>query len=85
MCLALPGRVVELFGTDPLERTARVSFGGVSRKISLAFTPEAELGDFVLVHVGVAIAILDEEEAQSSLAAFAELEALEAGDGDVSS
>jgi hydrogenase expression/formation protein HypC len=77
MCLALPGRIEELFGSDPLERSASVSFGGVTRRISLAFTPEAGLGDFVLVHVGVAIAVLDEEEAASSFAAFRELEALE--------
>jgi hydrogenase expression/formation protein HypC len=63
MCLAIPGRIMSLTGDDPLTRTARVDFGGVVKEINLAFTPEAGLGDYVLVHVGFAITVIDEAEA----------------------
>jgi hydrogenase expression/formation protein HypC len=63
MCLAIPGRIMSLSGDDPLTRTARVDFGGVVKEINLAFTPEAGLGDYVLVHVGFAITVIDEAEA----------------------
>jgi hydrogenase expression/formation protein HypC len=63
MCLAIPGRILSLSGDDPLTRTARVDFGGVVKEINLAFTPEAGLGDYVLVHVGFAITVIDEAEA----------------------
>lgn len=70
MCLAIPGRIDSIAGADPLSRTARVDFGGVSRAVNLAFTPEARPGDYVLVHVGFAISILDEGEAARVLAAL---------------
>jgi hydrogenase expression/formation protein HypC len=63
MCLAIPGRILSLSGDDPLTRTARVDFGGVVKEINPAFTPEAGLGDYVLVHVGFAITVIDEAEA----------------------
>ncbi|MBL8022959.1 MAG: HypC/HybG/HupF family hydrogenase formation chaperone [Elusimicrobia bacterium] len=66
MCLAVPGRVVEIVGVD-LAREAKVDFGGVFRRVSLAALPEAALNDFVLVHAGFAIAQVDEEEAQKTL------------------
>ncbi len=59
MCLAVPARLVSIGGGDALLRTGRVDFGGVEREVSLAFVPEAGVGDHVLVHVGVAIAVLD--------------------------
>jgi hydrogenase expression/formation protein HypC len=58
MCLAVPGRVLDSAGDDLLTRTGRVDFGGVIKEISLAYTPEAVVGDHVLVHVGFAIAVL---------------------------
>ena len=58
MCLAVPGRIVDVAGDDPLSRVGRVDFGGILRQINLAFTPEAEVGDYVLVHVGFAIGIV---------------------------
>jgi hydrogenase expression/formation protein HypC len=64
MCLAIPGLIMSLSGDDPLLRTARVDFGGVVKEINLAFTPEAGLGDYVLVHVGFAITVIDEAEAE---------------------
>ncbi|HZQ70911.1 MAG TPA: HypC/HybG/HupF family hydrogenase formation chaperone [Terriglobales bacterium] len=65
MCLAVPGRVVEITDTGDLAfRVAKVDFGGIRKEINLAFTPEAEVGKYVLVHVGFAISVIDEEEAQ---------------------
>lgn len=71
MCLALPARVVELYGDE----TALVDMGGVRKRVSVALVPEAGVGDYVIVHVGHAIGLLDEAEAQASLALFAELAA----------
>ncbi|MGI9417657.1 MAG: HypC/HybG/HupF family hydrogenase formation chaperone, partial [Geminicoccaceae bacterium] len=51
MCLAVPAKVIEMSPGDPLIRTGKVDFGGVIKEINLAFTPEAGLGDYVLVHV----------------------------------
>ena len=74
MCLAVPGRVVEIDSQDDLLRSARVDFGGVVREASLAYLPEAVVGDYVLVHAGFAISRLDEEEARATLLLLAELE-----------
>lgn len=73
MCLAIPGEVLALRGDDPLMRLATVDFGGVRREVSLACTPEAAPGDFVLVHVGFAIATLDRDAAARILAELAAL------------
>ena len=68
MCLGVPGRVTEIWdGGGDLDRKGRVSFGGVIREVSLAFVPEAEVGSFVLIHVGVALSVLDEAEAERTL------------------
>ena len=64
MCLAIPGKLLEIKGVDPLLRTGRVSFGGLVKEINLAYTPEAKVDDYVLVHVGFAISTIDEDEAQ---------------------
>jgi hydrogenase expression/formation protein HypC len=65
MCLAVPGRVVEILDTGDIAfRRAKVDFGGVRKEINLAYTPEAEVGKYVLVHVGFAISVIDEAEAQ---------------------
>lgn len=63
MCLAVPGKILTVAGDDPLTRTARVSFGGIVKEISLAYTPEAKVDDYVIVHVGFALNVLDEQEA----------------------
>ena len=73
MCLALPARIVELQAADQ----AVVELGGVRKSISVALTPEARVGDYVIVHVGHAIGLLDAEEAEKTLALFAELAAAE--------
>jgi len=65
MCLAVPGKVVEIIDAGDIAfRRAKVDFGGIRKEISLAYTPEAEIGKYVLVHVGFAISVIDEEEAQ---------------------
>lgn len=63
MCLGIPGKIISLQESDALLRTGVVSFGGVQKEISLAYVPEAIVGDYVVVHVGFAISIIDEEEA----------------------
>jgi hydrogenase expression/formation protein HypC len=63
MCLAVPGKVLEITGDDPLLRSAKVSFAGVVKAVSLTCTPEAKVGDYVLVHVGLAISTVDAKEA----------------------
>lgn len=64
MCLAVPGRIVHIGGDDPMMRCGRVSFGGVMRDVNLAFVPDADIDDYVLVHAGVAIQVIDEKEAE---------------------
>ncbi len=67
MCLAIPGRVVEIGEeTGPL-RMGRVDFGGIVREVCLAYVPEVQVGDYVIVHTGFAIQRLDEEEARETL------------------
>lgn len=63
MCLAVPGRVTKLEGDDPLLRTALIDFGGISKRVSMACLPDAQLGDTVLVHAGVAITRLTDADA----------------------
>jgi hydrogenase expression/formation protein HypC len=74
MCLAVPGKVLSVAGDDPIVRTGRVDFGGVVKEIHLAYTPEAGPGDYVLVHVGFAITVIDEAEAEQVLEALRSLE-----------
>jgi len=74
MCLAIPGRIISLSDhSDPLARTGRIDFSGIGKDISLAYVPEAKINDYVIVHAGFALSVLDETEALSSLQAFREL------------
>jgi hydrogenase expression/formation protein HypC len=68
MCLAVPGRIVEIEGTK-----ARIDFGGVTRDADLTLVPDASTGDYVLVHAGFAIERLDESEAEETLELFRQL------------
>jgi hydrogenase expression/formation protein HypC len=72
MCLAVPGRLVEIVGAGEL-RMGRVDFSGVQRQACLAYLPEAQVGDYVLVHVGFAISRLDEQAARETLEALAQI------------
>jgi hydrogenase expression/formation protein HypC len=64
MCLAIPGKVVSIVDDDSLMRAGKVSFGGIVKEVNLAYVPEAKIDDYVIVHAGFAISILDESEAQ---------------------
>lgn len=66
MCLAIPGKITEIYQKDSL-RMAKIDFGGMAKEICLAYTPEAEVGDYALIHVGFAISLMDEEEARETL------------------
>lgn len=63
MCLAIPGQICVIEG-EGLDRTGKVNFGGIQKQVSLAYTPDAKIGDYVLVHVGFALQVVDEDEAQ---------------------
>lgn len=63
MCLAIPGKILSIEGDDPFMRMGKVSFGGVVKDVNLAYVPEAQVDNYVIVHVGFAISIVDEEEA----------------------
>jgi hydrogenase expression/formation protein HypC len=64
MCLAVPGKLLSTAGADPLTRTGRVSFAGIVKDVNLAYVPEASVGDYVMVHVGFAISVVNETEAR---------------------
>lgn len=81
MCLAVPGKIVEIEERDDT-RMAKVDFGGVVKDVCLAYLPEIEVGDYTIVHVGFAIQRLDEESALETLALFESIGALEAEFGD---
>lgn len=68
MCLAIPGQVLSIDASGTLVREGSVAFAGVTKRISLAFVPDAAIGDFVIVHAGFAIARLDQDEAARTLA-----------------
>ena len=73
MCLAIPARVVEIQDNSPL-RMGKVELAGVSKEVSLGYVPEAGIGDFVLIHAGFAIGVVDEAEADETLRLLAELD-----------
>lgn len=64
MCLAIPGQIESISHDDPLTRMGKVNFGGILKEASLAYVPEAKIGDYVIVHVGFALSRLDADEAQ---------------------
>jgi hydrogenase expression/formation protein HypC len=68
MCLAVPGQILSTDGDDPLTRHGRIDFGGVVKAVNLAYVPEARPGQYVLVHAGFAIAVIDEAAALSTIA-----------------
>lgn len=74
MCLGIPGKVLELFEQDNLPM-GKVEFSGIVKEVCLAYTPEAEVGDYVLIHVGFAISRIDEEEANEIFQYLEEIQA----------
>lgn len=63
MCLAVPGRILTVEGSDPVLRSGQVDFAGIVKRVNLSCVPEAKVGDYVLVHVGFAISTVDQAEA----------------------
>ncbi|SFG60009.1 HypC/HybG/HupF family hydrogenase formation chaperone [Neptunomonas qingdaonensis] len=64
MCLAIPGKIEHILNAVPMERTGTVSFGDIRKEINLAFVPEADVGDYVIVHAGFAISKINPTEAR---------------------
>ena len=80
MCLAVPGKVISISGNEPLYRTGKVDFGGIIKEVSLAYIPDVQIGEYVIVHVGVALSKVDAAEAEQVfdyLAQMGELAELE--------
>lgn len=77
MCLAVPGKVEQIFEAQGM-RMGKVNFGGVVKEICLAYLPDIQVGDYTIVHVGFAISQIDEASAEETLLTFAELGLLEA-------
>lgn len=73
MCLGIPGEIIEIYGHNPLTRTAKVQFDGIFKEIYLAYTPDAKMGDFIIVHVGFAISIVNKDQAEIILKTIEEL------------
>ena len=76
MCLAVPGKIVSIEGDDPVTRMGKVDFGGILKGASLAYVPECQVGDYVIVHVGFAISRVDEAEAAKTFEYLREMEEL---------
>ena len=78
MCLAVPGKIVSIVEEESLGlRRGKVDFGGIQKEVCLAYTPEAEIGNYVLVHVGFALSVVDEDEAQRVFETLRQMEQLE--------
>lgn len=84
MCLAIPGRLRYIDGTDPLLRSGRVDFGGVLQTVNLSCVPHARIDDYVLVHAGMAIGTIDEAEARRVFDYLREMGELEDAAGEAS-
>ena len=83
MCLAIPGKVLSISGDDPVTRMGRIDFSGVVKQACLAYVPEVNVGDYVIVHVGFALSKVDEDEAKKVfgyLKQMGELGELETGE-----
>jgi hydrogenase expression/formation protein HypC len=77
MCLAVPGKIISIDNQiDEIFRMAKVSFDGIVKEVNLAMVPDAVIGDYVLVHVGSAISIVDEEEARATMEILMKMDAL---------
>ena len=76
MCLGVPGKIVEIYEQGGL-LMGKIDFGGVAREVCLAYVPEAKIGDYTVVHVGFALNLLDEAEAQETLALLKEIGAFD--------
>jgi hydrogenase expression/formation protein HypC len=76
MCLGIPGKIIEVYESSGLPM-GKIDFGGVIKEACLAYVPEAKVGDYTIVHVGFALNVIDEEEAQKTLDLLSEIGALD--------
>ena len=76
MCLAVPGKLVSIDSSDDSFRSGKANFGGILKEINLSYVPEAKIGDYVLVHVGFALTVVDEEEAAKVFTYLKEMDEL---------
>ena len=76
MCLAVPGKILSISDTSPLNRKGKVSFGGAVTDVNLAYVPQAQIGDYVMVHVGFALSKVDQQEAEKLIADLAAIKEL---------
>lgn len=76
MCLAVPGKIIEI-NDNSKPRMGKVSFSGIVRDVCLEWVPEAKIGDYVIVHVGFALSIIDEKEAKETLELFKQIEEIQ--------
>jgi hydrogenase expression/formation protein HypC len=76
MCLAIPGKIESISGDEPLSRMGKINFGGILKEACLAYVPEAQVGDYVIVHVGFALSRVDEDEAHKVFEYLKEMEEL---------
>ena len=77
MCLAIPGKIESITGDDPLSRMGRINFGGIVKEASLAYVPEAKVGNYVIVHAGFALSRVDEDGAQKVFEYLKQMEELD--------
>jgi len=82
MCLAIPGKIIEISDGGPLARTGKVNFGGIIKEVDLSYVPEANLNDYVIVHAGFAISMLDESEADQAFEYLREIAELQEPESD---
>ena len=76
MCLGIPGKIIEIYEQAGL-KMGRVDFGGVIKEACLVYVPQAQVGDYTIIHVGFALNVIDEEEAQKTLELFEQIGALD--------
>lgn len=79
MCLAIPGKIEKIAGSidDPFNLKGKVNFGGIHKDVCLAYVPQAKVGDYVIVHVGFALSLVDEKEAMKVFEYLKEMDQLE--------
>lgn len=73
MCLAVPGKIIEIYEANNLQM-GKIDFGGVTREACLAYVPEAKVGDYAIIHVGFVLNLIDEAEALETLRLFEEID-----------
>ncbi|WP_436714425.1 HypC/HybG/HupF family hydrogenase formation chaperone [Roseiconus lacunae] len=83
MCLGIPGQIVRWINHDPIFAKAEVQFAGVRREVHMACVPEAGVSQYVIVHAGIAICVVNEVEAEKTLAEYERLEALMGGTDEI--